>query len=120
MTVIGLAHVQLAMPHGGEDEARRFYFGVLGMREIAKPGHLSVQGGCWFESGGAHVHLGVESEFVPARKAHPSLLVDDLVAMSQRLQANGCDFKPGRPLEGYIRGDTQDPFGNRVELMQRV
>ena len=120
MAIIDLDHVQLAMPHGGEDQARRFYCGVLGMDEVPKPEHLAVGGGCWFASGGAHIHLGVEAEFRASRKAHPALLVDDLSAQVARLAAHGHDFKPGKPLAGYVRGDIQDPFGNRIELMQRV
>lgn len=118
--IVGLDHVQLAMPRGGEDRARSFYTGVLEMAELPKPAHLAVSGGCWFESGGAHLHLGVEEGFAPAKKAHPSLLVDDLAALAARLEDAGCGFKPGKPLDGYVRGDTHDPFGNRIELMQRV
>jgi len=120
MTVIGIDHVQLAMPHGGEEQARRFYAGVLDMREIAKPAHLAVNGGCWFEGGTAHVHLGVEEGHVPSRKAHPALLVANLAALTRRLEMAGVPFTPGKPLHGYIRGDTVDPFGNRLELMERI
>ena len=118
--IVGLDHVQLAMPRGGEERARGFYAGVLEMRELPKPAHLAVNGGCWFESGGAHLHLGVEDGFSPAKKAHPSLLVNDLAALAARLEAEGFDYKPGNPLTGYVRGDTHDPFGNRIELMQPV
>ena len=120
MSVIGIEHVQLAMPHGGEEAARRFYAGVLGMREVEKPAHLAVGGGCWFEGGTAHVHLGVEEGHRPSRKAHPALLVQDLAALAQRLEMAGMPFTPGKPLAGYRRGDTSDPFGNRIELMERV
>lgn len=120
MTIIGIDHVQLAMPHGGEEQARRFYAGVLGMREIEKPAHLAVGGGCWFAGGAAHIHLGVEEGHRPSRKAHPALLVDDLAALAQRLEMAGVPFVAGKPLAGYIRGDTTDPFGNRLELMERV
>ncbi len=120
MSVIGIDHVQLAMPHGGEEQARRFYEGVLGMREIEKPAHLAVSGGCWFQGGAAHVHLGVEEGHRPSRKAHPALLVADLVTLTHRLEMAGVPFSPGKPLAGYIRGDITDPFGNRIELMERV
>lgn len=120
MSVIGIDHVQLAMPHGGEEQARRFYIGVLGMRETPKPAHLAVGGGCWFEGGAAHIHLGVEEGHRPSRKAHPALLVRDLAALAQRLEMAGTPFTAGKPLAGYIRGDTTDPFGNRIELMERV
>lgn len=120
MTIVGIDHVQLAMPHGGEEQARRFYGGVLDMREIAKPAHLAVNGGVWFEGGAAHIHLGVEDGHVPSRKAHPALLVENLAALTRRLEMAGMPFTPGKPLEGYIRGDTVDPFGNRLELMERI
>jgi catechol 2,3-dioxygenase-like lactoylglutathione lyase family enzyme len=120
MGVIGLDHVQLAMPEGGEVQARAFYAGVLGLLEVPKPADLAMRGGCWFEGGGAHVHLGVEQDFRPARKAHPALLVDDLAALRERLAEHSVAFEPGKPLEGYVRGDVHDPFGNRIELMQRL
>lgn len=120
MSIIGIDHVQLAMPHGGEDEARRFYIGVLGMKETTKPAHLAVGGGCWFAAGEAHIHLGVEEGHRPSRKAHPALLVDDIAALAQRLEMAGTPFTAGKPLAGYIRGDTVDPFGNRIELMEFI
>ena len=120
MSILGIDHVQLAMPHGGEEAARRFYAGVLGMREIERPAHLAVGGGCWFEGGAAHVHLGVEEGHRPSRKAHPALLVSNLAALAQRLEMAGMPFTAGKPLAGYWRGDTTDPFGNRIELMERV
>ena len=118
--VTGIDHVQLAMPHGGEDEARRFFVGVLGMTEVPKPAHLAISGGCWFSSGTAHIHCGVEQDFTPAQRAHPALLVNDLPTLVQQLEMAGVPFAPGKPLDGYKRGDVLDPFGNRIELMQRV
>ncbi|MCT2558462.1 VOC family protein [Tsuneonella sp. YG55] len=118
--IVGLDHVQLAMPAGGEDQARAFYAGVLGLAEVPKPAHLATRGGCWFEGGSAHIHLGAERNFRPARKAHPALLVDDLAAMRDRLERRGVSFVEGQPLDGYLRGDVADPFGNRIELMQKI
>ncbi len=120
MSILGIDHVQLAMPQGGEDVAREFYSGALGLAEIPKPADLAMRGGCWFAGGGAHIHLGVEQDFRPARKAHPALLVDDLDALIARLARHGCDAIPGKPLAGYKRADITDPFGNRIELMQRI
>ena len=118
--IIGIDHVQLAMPHGGETHARRFWVDLMGLAEVAKPAHLAVNGGCWFEGSGVSIHCGVEEAFLPARRAHPALLVDDLDTLVLRLEQAGVPFKPGKPLEGYVRGDIADPFGNRIELMQRV
>lgn len=117
--ITGIDHVQLAMPHGGEQQARDFYVGVLQMAEVPKPAHLAIGGGCWFTSGAAHLHLGREEGFAPAKKAHPALLVDDLPALVARLESCDVPFTKGKPLEGYERGDICDPFGNRIELMQR-
>lgn len=118
--IIGIDHVQLAMPHGGETHARRFWVDLMGLAEVAKPAHLAVNGGCWFEGSGVSIHCGVEEAFLPARRAHPALLVDDLDTLVLQLEGAGVSFKPGKPLEGYVRGDIADPFGNRIELMQRV
>ncbi len=118
--IVGLDHVQLAMPAGEEDRARAFYGGVLGLAERIKPAHLAVRGGCWFAGPGLELHLGVEEPFRPARKAHPALLVSDLSVLRQRLADHGIAFTEGKPLEGYVRGDVADPFGNRIEVMQRL
>lgn len=120
MAIIGLDHVQLAMPAGGEDEARGFYSGLLGFEEIAKPANLARRGGAWFAAGGARVHLGVEPEFRPARKAHPALLVDALGALVERLEAAGLTVVRDEPLDGYERVYVADPFGNRIELMEKL
>lgn len=118
--LLGIDHVQLAMPHGGEPHARRFWVELMGLAEVAKPAHLAVNGGCWFEGGGVAIHCGVEEAFLPARRAHPALLVNDLASLVARLGQAGVGFKPGTDLEGYVRGDIADPFGNRIELMQKL
>jgi catechol 2,3-dioxygenase-like lactoylglutathione lyase family enzyme len=120
MAITGIDHVQLAMPHGGEDEARRFWCDVMGLDELPKPAHLAINGGCWFANGSVEVHCGVQTEFSPAQRAHPALLVDDLPSLVTRLEESGIPFSPGKPLDGYRRGDIADPFGNRIELMQLV
>lgn len=116
--VIGIEHVQLAMPPGEEQAARRFYSGLLGLPEAPKPPRLRARGGCWFEGPGAKVHLGVEAGFQPAQKAHPGLLVDDLAAMIAALETAGLAVIPGDPIAGRERCYVSDPFGNRIELMQ--
>jgi catechol 2,3-dioxygenase-like lactoylglutathione lyase family enzyme len=118
MPVVGLDHVQLAMPRDEEDRARAFYVGVLGLAEVPKP--EPERGGCWFQGGAAHIHLGVEDGFAAAKKAHPALLVEDLAGLVATLAEAGVAFRPGRPLAGYQRGDIADPFGNRIELMQKL
>jgi len=116
--VVGLDHIQLAMPKDGEDAARAFYTGVLGISEVPKPPHLAARGGCWFEDGAVKVHLGVDANFVPAQKAHPALLVRDLPALAEQLSRAGHRVVDDQPLEGYTRIYADDPFGNRIELME--
>jgi catechol 2,3-dioxygenase-like lactoylglutathione lyase family enzyme len=116
----GLHHVQLAIPPGGEEVAREFYRGVLGMAELAKPEALRARGGCWFRGGDWEIHLGVEPAFAPARKAHPGVLVDGLEALAARLVAAGhaVDWDPLFP--GHRRFYTSDGHGNRLEFLEPV
>lgn len=117
--ITGIDHVQVAMPAGAEDTAREFYHDLLGMTEIAKPAALAVRGGCWFRSGSAVLHLGVEPEFRPARKAHPALLTSDLETLAERLSNAGFDCtRSDGEIPGVHRFHTADPFGNRIEFQQ--
>jgi catechol 2,3-dioxygenase-like lactoylglutathione lyase family enzyme len=117
--ITGIDHVQLAMPRRREDAARSFYAGLLGMTELPKPAVLAARGGCWFASGAAVLHLGVEEPFAPARKAHPALLVDDLDALAAALAAAGYDcVRADCEIPGVRRLHSHDPFGNRVEFQQ--
>jgi len=119
MSVIGLDHVQVAGPPGCEKEARRFYGDLLGLAELAKPEPLRQRGGVWFALGPHQLHVGVEEPFSPARKAHPAFRTApsalDLVA--QRLQAAGAKVIWDHELAGARRFYTQDPWGNRIELL---
>jgi hypothetical protein len=116
--VVGIDHVQLAMPVGGEGRAEAFYAGLLGLPRVPKPEPLASRGGCWFEGSGAVVHLGVEEDFRPARKAHPALRVRDLDALASTLEAAGHPVRWDDELPAVRRGHVDDPFGNRVELIQ--
>jgi catechol 2,3-dioxygenase-like lactoylglutathione lyase family enzyme len=118
MPVERIEHVQLAMPPGGEPRASEFYAGLLAIPEIPKPPHLAARGGCWFERGALKLHLGVEDDFRPARKAHVALIVSDLVALVGRLRAAGVEIVDDEPLDDYERCYVYDPFGNRLELME--
>jgi catechol 2,3-dioxygenase-like lactoylglutathione lyase family enzyme len=117
--IVGVDHVQLAMPAGREDDARGFYEGLLGLPEVPKPPHLAKRGGAWFENGQVKIHLGVDSEFRAARKAHPGLLVDNLRALVVRLRGAGILVIDDQPLAGCDRVYVDDPFGNRLELLER-
>jgi catechol 2,3-dioxygenase-like lactoylglutathione lyase family enzyme len=116
--VIGLDHLQVAMPRGREAEARAFYAGLLGLAELPKPSHLAARGGVWFALGSQQLHLGVEEDFRPARKAHPALLVRDLRGLRARLEQQGFAPYEDEPLAGYERCYVADPFGNRLELLE--
>lgn len=115
--IVGLDHVQLAMPAGAEAEAVGFYVGILGFVEVPKPEPLASRGGAWFTAGSAVLHLGVEAEFRPARKAHPALVVDGLDALADQLVAAGHDVRWDDELPGVRRFHTDDVFGNRLELV---
>ena len=114
MRIVGIDHVQLPIPPGGEERARAFYGGVLGLREIPKPEVMRVRGGMWFDGG---IHLGIEPDMKPSVKGHPALLVADLDDVVARLVAAGHEWKPSDEIPGTRRGHTRDPFGNRLELI---
>jgi len=118
VTIVGLDHVQLAMPAGQEEQAREFYAGLLGITEVAKPPELAKRGGAWFENAHVKIHLGVETDFRPARKAHPGLLVDGLEALVALLRNHGYSVTEDSAIEGQLRAFLADPFGNRIELIQ--
>ncbi len=115
--VTSLDHVQLAMPSGEEDAAEAFYCGVLGFSRDEKPPNLAARGGCWFHYGDVVVHLGVDADFRPAKKAHPAFVVDGYDALLARLAAEGIPFREDHELPGVRRGYVDDPFGNRIECI---
>lgn len=106
------------MPAGGEADAVAFYGGLLGIPHVVKPPHLAARGGCWFERGDLKVHLGVDRDFKPATKAHPALLVDNVRELARAICAAGFRVVDDEPLAGYERVYVDDPFGNRIELME--
>lgn len=110
-------HVQLAMPPSGEHVARRFFGDLLGMKEMAKPPGLAKRGGCWFASGKVQIHLGVEDDFRPARKAHPALRCRAYASLLAHLRTHGVEVVEAEDLPGVRRCHTFDPFGNRIELI---
>lgn len=122
-----LHHVQIAIPRGEEEAARRFYGQALDLQEVPKPPSLAGRGGCWFRAFDgdavvAEIHLGVEDPFVPARKAHPGLLCDsleELEATADRIEQGGYELSwaERETFEGYIRFHARDGFGNRIEIM---
>jgi catechol 2,3-dioxygenase-like lactoylglutathione lyase family enzyme len=116
--LVGLHHIQLAMPPDEEEDAVRFYGTVLGLAQVEKPPELAPRGGVWFRSAHLEVHLGIEEPFTPARKAHPAFLVQDLAKLRERIEAAGYRVTDDVPLEGFHRCHVRDPFGNRLELVE--
>lgn len=119
MTIVAIDHVQLAMPVGAERMARAFYQDLLGIPETPKPAPLAQRGGVWFERDGVKVHLGVEADFRPARKAHPAFVVAGFDALVAALREHRIEIVAGEPFEGHRRVHLADPFGNRIELIER-
>ena len=115
--ITGIDHVQLAMPIGAEDRARAFFTGVLGLPEIVKPPALAVRGGAWFACGPLQLHLGADGAFLPAKKAHPALVVAGLPEFVAQLEAKGVTVQDDETVYGRQRATIFDPFGNRIELI---
>ena len=117
MILEAIDHVQVAIPRGGEGDARAFYGAFLGLAERPKPTNLATRGGCWFESGGVKVHCGVEDPFHAARKAHIAFRVDSVAALASRAREAGYETSNDEPLPGHDRVYIHDPFGNRLEFL---
>ncbi len=115
---VELDHVQVAIPAGGEDAARAFFGTLIGLVEIPKPDELRGRGGCWFEIGSQQLHLGIDADFRPAKKAHIALRVDGLGALQGKLAAAGYAILGDTPVGGRQRFFSEDPFGNRIEFVE--
>lgn len=116
---VALDHVLIAIPPDSERRARAFYVDVLGLTEVPRAESLAGRGGGWFAGGGVSIHLGVDPAFSPADKAHVALRVTSLSALLARCAAAGCEIWHDVPIPGYRRAHLRDPFGNRLELMER-
>jgi catechol 2,3-dioxygenase-like lactoylglutathione lyase family enzyme len=114
----GLDHVQIAAPTGCEEQARHFYGELLGMVEVPKPEPLAQRGGVWFQAGSHQLHIGVQTDFVPATKAHPAFQVENLVLLREELLAKGLFVIEDEDLPGARRFYLRDPFGNRLEFLE--
>jgi catechol 2,3-dioxygenase-like lactoylglutathione lyase family enzyme len=116
--ILKIDHVQIAAPKGCEAAARQFYGEILGMREVEKPETLRGRGGGWFQCGDQQLHVGVETEFRAAKKAHPAFAVKDLDALRQRLASRGVKITEDDALPGVQRFYAEDPWGNRLEFLE--
>lgn len=115
--MLGIDHIQIAAPQGSEEIARNFYGRLLGMEEIAKPPALKARGGCWFQCGSQEVHIGIQPDFSPAKKAHPGFTVNALEQLKLSLQKANYVISEEPPIDGRSRFFTYDPFGNRIEFL---
>ena len=119
MTIKGVHHAQITIPYGTEEQGRQFYCYLLGLPEIEKPDSLKGRGGFWLQVGDRQVHVGTEGGIErQATKAHLAYQVSDLTHWQKRLQENGFEVLDGVPIPGYVRFETRDPFGNRLEFIQ--
>jgi predicted enzyme related to lactoylglutathione lyase len=118
MPILSLYHVQIAIPVGGETRARDFYIGILGLTEIAKPASMAGRNSIWFAAGSVNLHLGIEEDFHPAKRAHPALVVDNLDDIVAACERAGHLAKPDTSFNNFRRVHVFDPFGNRLELME--
>ncbi len=116
--ILTVQHVQIAIPEGGEDQARVFYQSVLGFAEVPKPLKLAGRGGCWLATKGVSLHLGVDPAFTPAKKAHPAFIVQNLDEFRRRAENANCETRDDIPVLNFKRFFVFDPFGNRIELME--
>lgn len=111
-------HIQLAAPKGCEEKARAFFHGIFGLSEIEKPEQLKKRGGVWFQFGTSQIHIGVEEPFFPAKKAHPAFAVENFEELKKHLNAQGINYIVDTNLPGVNRIYVNDPFGNRIELLE--
>jgi catechol 2,3-dioxygenase-like lactoylglutathione lyase family enzyme len=118
MPILSLDHVQLAIPVGGEERARSFYVGILGLTEVAKPASMAGRNSTWFAAGPVNLHIGIEEEFHPAKRAHPALVVDNLDDIVAACQSAGLPTRTDTSFNDFRRVHVFDPFGNRLELME--
>jgi catechol 2,3-dioxygenase-like lactoylglutathione lyase family enzyme len=120
MLIQKIHHVQIAAPPGSEEDARTFFAGILGLKEIPKPANLAARGGVWFKGDGLEIHVGIDQDFRPARKAHMALQTDDLATLRRHLEQHDIETWEDEPLPGYRRFYAADPFGNRIEFVERA
>lgn len=120
MPILSVDHVQLAIPVGGEERAREFYTGILGLSEVEKPPAMAGRKSIWFAAGAANVHLGIEPDFHPAKRAHPALVVEGLDEILVLCERAGLPTRSDTSFYGFRRVHVFDPFGNRLELMERA
>ena len=118
MAILNIEHIQIAIPIGSEDRARAFYAGILGFVEVEKPAAMAKRNSIWFRAGSVNLHLGLEPDFHPAKRAHPALVVDGMDQILAACERDNITIKPDVSFNGFRRVHIFDPFGNRLELME--
>ena len=108
----------MTMPTGQEATARAFFIGIFDMEELSKPAHLKDRGGCWLKNGPMNLHIGTEHPFIPQKKAHPAFIVNDILEIERRLREQGFPIKWDQTFTDRQRFYTEDPFGNRIEILR--
>lgn len=116
--ILGLDHVQIAIPKGGEELSKKFFVDILSFNEIEKPENLKRKGGAWFQCGANQIHVGTTDSFIPAKKAHPAILVRNLYEFKKHLESHGLITREEDPLPDAVRFYLDDPFGNRLEFLE--
>jgi catechol 2,3-dioxygenase-like lactoylglutathione lyase family enzyme len=120
MPILSIDHVQIAIPINSEDRARAFYSGIVGFAEIAKPPQMAERKSIWFVAGAVNLHLGIEPDFTPAKRAHPAFVVEGLDKILAACDRAGISSKPDTSFKGFRRVHVFDPFGNRLELVEPI
>jgi catechol 2,3-dioxygenase-like lactoylglutathione lyase family enzyme len=119
--LLRVQHAQITIPKGEEDEARKFYCDFLGLHEIPKPESLRGRGGFWIELSDFQIHVGAEDDFDRGKtKAHLAYEVEDLDRWRKRLENRGVKILDGIAIPNFRRFEFRDPFGNRVEFLERI
>lgn len=114
-----LDHIQICIPKGKETEARQFYTGIIGLTEIPKPKELIPNGGLWYQIADTQFHIGTENENNKS-KQHPAFEITDIQKARTYLENHGIEIREEIQISGQIRFSFRDPFGNRIELLQKV
>ena len=118
--ILSIHHAQITIPKDAEEEARDFYCGVLRMKEVPKPSELDGRGGFWLEVGDRQVHVGTEDNLArESTKAHIAYLVEHLDSWRRTLEMQNIVVTDGIQIPHYRRFEFRDPFGNRIEFMEK-
>ena len=112
-------HIQICVPKGKDKEARKFYIDLLGLEEIPKPTYLQKNGGFWLKIADIQLHIGVEEKVIPSKR-HPAFEVEHLDQIKAYLKSNSIRIKEDDPIPNFNRFSFYDPFGNRIELLERI